>query len=197
MISKTKPFCIEKQRVMESWERVKANGGTYGVDEETIKEFESNLKANLFKVWNRMSSGSYFPPAVRGVEIPKKDGSKRMLGIATVADRVAQGVVKSYLEPIVEPKFHEDSYGYRPGKSAIEAVGVARVRCWGEDWIIDLDIRQFFDSIDHELMMQAVRHHTKKKGTSGKLCILLPGLISIYRIFLPITVFKILDHHKD
>ena len=162
-MSKTKPFNISKKEVITAWERVKQNKGAYGVDRESIKDFELNLKDNLYKLWNRMSSGTYFPPAVRAVEIPKADGRKRMLGIPTVTDRIAQGVVKSYLEAIVEPKFSEDSYGYRPGKSAIEAVGVARERCWREDWCIDLDIKGFFDNIDHGLMMKAVKFHTKEK----------------------------------
>lgn len=148
---------------MAAWERVKANKGTWGIDGESIKEFEANLKSNLYKVWNRMSSGTYFPPPVRAVEISKTDGRKRLLGIPTVSDRVAQAVVKNCLEPIVEPKFHEDSYGYRPGKSALEAVATARKRCWRQDWCIDLDIKGFFDNLDHELMMKAVRFHTDEK----------------------------------
>ena len=148
---------------MAAGEKVKANKGAYGVDEKSIQDFESNLKRNLYKLWNRMSSGTYFPPPVRAVEIPKSDGGVRLLGIPTVGDRVAQAVVKSCLEPIVEPKFHEDSYGYRPGKSALDAVGVARTRCWRKDWCIDLDIKAFFDTIDHELMMKAIRFHTNDK----------------------------------
>jgi RNA-directed DNA polymerase len=162
-VDKTKPFCISKQSVMAAWERVKANKGAYGIDEESIDDFESRLKDNLYKVWNRMSSGTYFPPPVRAVEIPKADGSKRLLGIPTISDRVAQGVVKDYLEPIVEPKFHEDSYGYRPGKSALDAVGVARVRCWRQNWCIDLDIKGFFDNLDHKLMLKAIQFHTDEK----------------------------------
>ena len=162
-MNKTKPFCISKKSVMAAWERVKANKGTYGIDEESIEDFESNLKGNLYKLWNRMSSGTYFPPPVRAVEIPKSDGRKRLLGIPTVGDRVAQAVVKDFLEPIVEPKFNQDSYGYRPGKSALDAVGVARERCWRQDWCIDLDIKAFFDTLDHELMMKAVRFHTDEK----------------------------------
>lgn len=148
---------------MAAWERVKANKGACGIDEQSIADFETNLKGNLYKLWNRMSSGTYFPPPVRAVEIPKSDGGKRLLGIPTVSDRVAQAVVKDYLEPIVEPKFHEDSYGYRPGKSALDAVGVARKRCWRQNWVIDLDIRGFFDNLDHELMMKAIRFHTYEK----------------------------------
>jgi RNA-directed DNA polymerase len=162
-MDKTRPFDISKKSVMAAWERVRANNGTYGVDSESIEEFESNLKDNLYKIWNRMSSGSYFPPAVRAMEIPKSDGSKRLLGIPTVSDRVAQAVVKSYLEQTVERKFHEDSYGYRPGKSALDAVGVARQRCWRQDWCIDLDIKGFFDNLDHDLMMKAIRFHTEEK----------------------------------
>lgn len=162
-MDKTKPFCISKQSVLAAWEKVKSNKGAEGVDEESIEDIERNLKDNLYKLWNRMSSGSYFPPPVRGVTIPKADGSKRMLGVPTVIDRIAQGVVKHYLEPEVEPKFHADSYGYRPGKSALEALGVARERCWRRNWCIDLDIRKFFDKLDHELMMKAVRYHTPEK----------------------------------
>lgn len=148
---------------MVAWESVKANKGSSGIDEESVLEFEENLKDNLYKIWNRMSSGTYFPPPVMAVEIPKSDGRIRLLGIPTVSDRVAQAVVKLHLEPIVEPKFHENSYGYRPGKSALDAVGVARKRCWRQDWVIDLDIKGFFDNLDHELMMKAVRFHTEEK----------------------------------
>ena len=133
------------------------------MDDESIEEFEKDLKNNLYKLWNRMSSGSYLPPPVRRVEIPKRDGRKRPLGIPTVSDRIAQMVVKFYLEPLLEPIFHQDSYGYRPNKSAIQAVGVARKRCWRYDWVVDLDIRGFFDNIDHELLMRALRKHTDVK----------------------------------
>jgi RNA-directed DNA polymerase len=160
-LSKEKPFSISKRVVWEAYKRVKANKGAAGVDEETIAKFEGDLKDNLYKLWNRMSSGSYIPPPVRLVEIPKADGSTRLLGIPTVGDRIAQMVVKMYMEPKVEPHFHPDSYGYRPGKSTIEAVGAARQRCWQYDWVVDLDIRGFFDNIDHTLMMRAVRKHTE------------------------------------
>ncbi|HEX9262196.1 MAG TPA: group II intron reverse transcriptase/maturase [Candidatus Bathyarchaeia archaeon] len=162
-MSKAKPFSISKQVVWDAFKRVKANGGAAGVDGESIAEFESDLKGNLFKLWNRMSSGSYFPPPVRTVEIPKDSGGTRRLGIPTVSDRIAQMVVKLYLEPEVEPHFHQDSYGYRLGKSAIEAVGVARQRCWRYDWVVDLDIKGFFDNLDHGLVMRAVRKHTDCK----------------------------------
>ena len=155
-----KPYNIPKQLVWEAYQRVKANRGAAGVDGESLAVFEKDLKGNLYKVWNRMSSGSYFPPPVRLVEIPKDNGGTRPLGIPTVADRVAQTVVKRVLEPLVEPVFHEDSYGYRPGKSALDAVGTARKRCWDADWVIDLDIKAFFDSIPHDLVERAVAHHT-------------------------------------
>jgi RNA-directed DNA polymerase len=162
-VSIAKPYEISKKLVWEAWKRIKANKGTSGVDSQTIQDIEGNLKNNLYKVWNRMSSGSYFPPPVRRVEIPKEDGGKRPLGIPTVADRVAQMVVLMLLEPEVEPIFHQDSYGYRPGKSAVDAVETARKRCWSYDWVIDLDIRGFFDNIDHELLMKAVRKHAQCK----------------------------------
>ena len=155
-----KPYSIPKQLVWEAYQRVKANRGAAGVDGESLAAFEEDLKRNLFKIWNRMSSGSYFPPPVRLVEIPKDNGGKRPLGIPTVGDRVAQTVVKMVLEPLVEPVFHPDSYGYRPGRSALDAVGMARKRCWKADWVIDLDIKGFFDSLDHGLVERAVAHHT-------------------------------------
>jgi group II intron reverse transcriptase/maturase len=130
------------------------------VDGQSIAAFEADLSNNLYKLWNRLASGSYFPPPVRRVDIPKDDGRTRPLGIPTVADRIAQMVVKRALEPLVEPHFHDDSYGYRPGKSALDAVGVARQRCWRYDWVLDLDIKSFFDEIDRELLMRAVRKHT-------------------------------------
>lgn len=159
-MTEAKPYVIPKQLVWEAYQRVKANRGAAGVDGESLTVFEEDLKGNLYKVWNRMSSGSYFPPPVRLVEIPKDTGGKRPLGIPTVADRVAQTVAKMVLEPLVEPVFHEDSYGYRPGRSALDAVGVARKRCWHADWVIDLDIKAFFDSIPHDLVERAVAHHT-------------------------------------
>lgn len=158
-----KSFEITKKLVVEAYKRVKANGGAAGVDGQTITMFEENLKDNLYKLWNRMSSGSYFPPAVRYVEIPKSDGKVRVLGIPTVSDRVAQMVVKMCLEPKIEPHFHPDFYGYRPGKSAHDALGMARQRCWRYDWCVDLDIKGFFDNLDHELVMRAVRKHTDCK----------------------------------
>ena len=151
-MDKAKPFCISKQEVWDAYERVKANHGAAGVDGQSVAAFEENLINNLYKLWNRLSSGSYFPPPVRRVEIPKSGGGTRPLGIPTVADRIAQMVVKRCLEPNLDRLFHPDSYGYRPGKSAIEAVGQARQRCWDYDWVLDLDIRGFFDNIDHALL---------------------------------------------
>lgn len=162
-MSNAKPFEISKYAVLEAFERVKANEGSEGIDEISIQEFEENLADNLYKIWNRMSSGTYFPPPVMSVEIPKDEGKIRKLGIPTVSDRVAQMVVKLYLEPWVDPCFHPDSYGYRPNKSAIQAVETARKRCWGFDWIVDLDIKGFFDNMDHELVMRAVKRHTTSK----------------------------------
>ena len=159
-MDEAKPFDIPKREVWEAFKRVKANQGAAGVDGQSIAEFEANLSGNLYKLWNRMSSGSYLPPPVRRVDIPKADGGTRPLGIPTVADRIAQEVARRYLEPILEPLFHVDSYGYRPGKSAIDAVRTARQRCWRYDWVLDLDVRSYFDSIDWELMLTAVRHHT-------------------------------------
>ena len=158
-----KPFLISKHQVLEAWKRVKANQGAAGVDEESIKDFEQKLKDNLYRIWNRMSSGSYLPPAVRTVAIPKDGGGERKLGIPTVGDRVAQMVVEMQMEPAIEPLFHEDSYGYRPLKSAHDAVGTARQRCWRYDWVLDLDIKGFFDNIPHELMMRAVCKHAREK----------------------------------
>ena len=159
----TKPFNISKQSVWNAYKKVKTNKGGAGVDGQSIEEFEINLKDNLYKIWNRMSSGSYFPPSVLRVEIPKSDGTIRPLGIPTVADRIAQMVIKQQLEPNLEKVFHKNSYGYRPKKSAIDAVGQARKNCWRNDWVLDLDIKGFFDNINHELMMKAVKLHTNDK----------------------------------
>lgn len=159
-MDKTKSFSISKQKVWEAYLRVKANKGAAGVDKISLDRFEEQLKDNLYKLWNRMSSGSYMPPPVRAVSIPKANGGERILGIPTVADRIAQMVVTKQLEPEVEPHFHPDSYGYRPGKSALDAVATARQRCWKSDWVIDLDIKGFFDNLDHELVMRAVKKHT-------------------------------------
>jgi len=158
--SQGKPFDISKWEVWEAYRRVKANKGAPGVDGQTIEDFETDLKGNLYRVWNRMSSGSYFPPPVRAVTIPKADGGVRVLGVPTVADRIAQTVVATRLEARAEPMFHPDSYGYLPGRSALDAVEVTRARCWKKDWVLDLDIRAFFDSVDHDLLIKAVEANT-------------------------------------
>ena len=164
-MDKAKPFDIPKREVWEAFKKVKANQGAAGVDGQTVADFEADLSSNLYKLWNRMSSGSYLPPPVRRVMIPKDEGKgERPLGIPTVADRVAQEVVKRYLEPILEPVFHGDSYGYRPGRSAIDAVRTARQRCWRYDWVLDIDVKGYFDSIDWELLLTAVRKHTDCRG---------------------------------
>jgi RNA-directed DNA polymerase len=161
-VDKAKPFDIPKREIWEAFKKVKANQGAAGVDGQSVADFEAGLSNNLSKLWNRLASGSHFPPPVRRVDIPKGDSKTetRPLGIPTVADRIAQEVVKRYLEPILEPIFHEGSYGYRPGRSAIDAVRKARQRCWRYDWVLDVDVRSYFDSIDWELLLKAVRKHT-------------------------------------
>ncbi len=158
-----KPFNIDKKLVYEAYKAVKSNKGAPGVDGQTLEQFESDLKSNLYKIWNRMSSGTYFPPPVRAVPIPKKSGGQRILGVPTVADRVAQMVVKQGIESILDSVFLADSYGYRPGKSALDAVGVTRERCWKYDWVLEFDIKGLFDNIDHELLLRAVRRHVTCK----------------------------------
>jgi RNA-directed DNA polymerase len=162
--SQVKPFEISKAMVWEAYRRVKANKGSAGVDGVTIEQYEQDLKTNLFKLWNRLSSGSYFPPPVKAVPILKAGGrGVRILGVPTVDDRIAQTTAAMYLEREVEPVFHPDSYGYRPRRSALDAVRRCRERCWSSDWVIDLDIRAFFDSVDHTLMLKAVKRHTDQK----------------------------------
>ncbi len=157
---KDKPFAISKWLVWEAYRKVRANQGAAGVDGQTIDEFEQDVQNNLFKLWNRMSSGTYFPPPVKAVEIAKKSrGAVRVLGIPTVADRIAQTVAAMVLEKKVEPIFHPDSYGYRPGRSALDAVAKCRERCWEYNWVIDLDVQAFFDSVDHALLLKAVERH--------------------------------------
>jgi RNA-directed DNA polymerase len=159
-MNKAKPFAISKRMVWEAYKKVRANKGAAGIDEKSLEDFESSLENNLYKLWNRLSSGTYFPPPVKAVAIPKKGGGERILGIPTVADRIAQTVVKNYFEPYVEPYFHADSYGYRAKKSALQAVAVTRKRCWRYDWVLEFDIKGLFDNIDHELLLKAVRKHT-------------------------------------
>jgi RNA-directed DNA polymerase len=158
---KAKPFSISRQSVYAAYRKVSSNNGSGGVDGISMEEFNKAYKNHLYKLWNRMGSGSYIPPAVRLKEIAKKGGGVRPLGIPTIADRVGQTVVKELLEQELEPLFDENSYGYRPGKSAIEAVGKAREMCWKYDWVVDLDIKGFFDNIPHGLLMKAVRKHCK------------------------------------
>jgi len=156
----TKPFCIAQRDVWEAYQRVKANQGAAGVDGQSIEQFEEEVDHHLYRLWNRLASGSYFPPPVRRVDIPKDEKSTRPLGIPTVCDRIAQTVVKRYLEPIVEPRFHDDSYGYRPGRSAHQALSVTRQRCWRYDWVLDLDIKSFFETIDWKILLRVLRRHT-------------------------------------
>jgi len=155
----SKAFEISNKLIWEAYQRVKSNGGAAGVDRESIEKFEAGLRNNLYKLWNRMCSGSYFPPPVRAVPIPKKSGGGRILGVPTVADRVAQTAAKLLLEPQLEMLFHDDSYGYRPGRSALDAVGVVRQRCWRYDWVVEFDIKGLFDHIDHALLLRALRKH--------------------------------------
>ena len=160
--TKRKPYVISKWLVSRAYRLVKANAGAAGVDKETIETFEKDLENNLYKIWNRMSSGSYFPSPVRAVPIPKKSGGQRILGVPTVADRVAQTVVRMIVEPTLEQIFLPDSYGYRPKKSALDAIGVTRKRCWQYDWVLEFDISGLFDNISHPLLLKAARKHVKE-----------------------------------
>src|SRR5215469_459171 len=162
-MASTKPYRIAKRTVWAAYQLVKANRGAAGIDDETIAMFERKLSGNLYKLWNRMSSGSYFPPPVKQVEIPKAKGGTRKLGIPTVSDRIAQTVVKRIIEPILDPIFHPDSYGYRPGRSAKQAIAVIRKRCWQYDWVVEFDVKAAFDQIDHGLLLKAVRTHIKER----------------------------------
>ncbi len=159
-MNKTKSFIISKWDVVHAYRLVKANRGAAGVDKQSISDFEANLRGNLYKLWNRLSSGSYFPPPVKAVAIPKKTGGERILGIPTVSDRIAQMVIRLTFEPLVEPHFLPDSYGYRPNKSAIDAIGVTRQRCWNKNWVLEFDIKGLFDNIPHDLLLKAVDKHT-------------------------------------
>ncbi|MEK7889158.1 group II intron reverse transcriptase/maturase [Burkholderia contaminans] len=158
----TKPYSIAKRVVWEAYQVVRANRGVAGVDDETMAMFEQSLSGNLYELWNCMSSGTYFPPPMRQVWIPEAKGGTRQAGIPTVADRMAQSVVKLMIEPTLDPIFHDDSYGYQPGKSAKQAVAVTRTRCWKYNWFVEFDIRAAFDQIDHALLMKAVRRHIKE-----------------------------------
>ena len=156
----TKSLPVSKRMVYDSYLKVSAKDGGAGIDKQSIEQFNENMSANLYKIWNRMTSGSYFPPPVRTVFIPKKQGGTRPLGIPTVSDRIAQGVVKDYLEPSLEPIFHSSSFGYRPGRSAHDAIKQCQDNCIKYAWVIDVDIKGFFDNINHELMLQLLQHHT-------------------------------------
>lgn len=160
-MSATKPFTIDKWSVYEAYKAVKANAGSAGVDQQSLDMFEADLKGNLYKIWNRMSSGCYFPDPVKAVAIPKKNGGERILGVPTVTDRVAQTVVKRVIEPAIEAMFLPDSYGYRPGKSALDAVDITRTRCWRFDWVVEFDIKGLFDHIDHTLLLRALKKHVQ------------------------------------
>ena len=162
-MTSAKPFVVPKRLIWDAYQRVKANRGAAGVDGQSISDFDRNLSRNLYQIWNRMSSGCYFPPAVKAVPIPKKSGGERILGVPTVSDRIAQTVVTMTLEPILELVFHDDSYGYRRGKSAHDALVVTRKRCWERDWVLEYDIRGLFDHIDHPLLMKALRHHCQDR----------------------------------
>lgn len=162
-MTSTKPFVIPKRLIWEAYRRVKANRGAAGVDAVSIEQFDENRNGNLYRIWNRLSSGSYFPPAVKAVPIPKKSGGERMLGVPTVSDRIAQTAVVLALEPDLERVFHPDSYGYRPGRSAHDALAVTRQRCWRRDWVLEYDIRGLFDNIDHALLLRALRHHCQER----------------------------------
>ena len=158
-----RPYDIDKWKVYEAYKKVKANGGSSGIDGIEIEAYEANLKDNLYKLWNRMSSGSYFPKPVKLVEIPKANGDKRPLGIPTIEDRIAQMTAVLLMQPLVEPYFHDDSYGYRPNRSAHGAIAKAQERCWQYAWVLDMDISKFFDTIDHEMLMKAVEKHITEK----------------------------------
>jgi RNA-directed DNA polymerase len=158
-----KPFGIDQRQVYEAYKAVKSSKGGAGADGQTIEDFEADLEGNLYKIWNRMSSGSYFPPPVLAVAIPKKGGGERILGVPPVSDRIAQMVVKQLIEPGLDAIFLDDSYGYRPGKSALDAIGVTRKRCWKYDWVLEFDIKGLFDNISHELLLKAVKRHVECK----------------------------------
>ena len=158
-MEQTKSYNIPKRLIVEAYKRIKANKGGAGVDNQSLKDFEADLKNNLYKLWNRLSSGSYFPQHVKRVEIPKADGGVRPLGIPTVTDRIAQMAVKLQIETELEQHFHPDSYGYRPNKSAHQALAQVKARCWQRAWVLDMDVKGFFDAIDHDLLMCAVEKH--------------------------------------
>ena len=159
LCNETKTIPISKAMIWQAYKRVRANKGSGGVDAISMEQFDADLSKNLYKLWNRMASGSYFPPAVKEVEIPKKDGKFRKLGVPTISDRIGQMMVKMYIEPRLENVFSPNSFGYRPSKSAHQALKQVRENCWKTDWIIDLDIKGFFDNIDHAKLMLAIEKH--------------------------------------
>ena len=161
--NETKSIPVSKEQVWLAYKKVKANQGSAGVDQISMEEFDAQRSKHLYKLWNRLASGSYFPPPVKEVEIPKKDGKVRKLGIPTIGDRVAQMVVKEYLEARFEKIFSPNSYGYRPDRNAHQALEKVRQNCRKTDWVIDLDIKGFFDNIDHERLMLAVQKHVPEK----------------------------------
>ena len=160
---KAKPISISKRLVYESYLEVSRNKGTSGIDGQSLEDFDKNLGKNLYKIWNRLSSGSYTPMPVKEVKIPKRTGGERPLGIPTVTDRIAQTVIKKLIEPRLERIFHKDSYGYRPKRSAHEALKQCRSRCWQTNWVIDLDIKSYFDEINHELLIKALEKVIREK----------------------------------
>jgi RNA-directed DNA polymerase len=186
MVREGQSYEISQHQVLDDYKRVKANQGAAGIDGVTFVEYEKDLKGNLYKLWNRMASGSYIPKAVKGVEIPKRDGRERLLGVSTITDRVAQMVVRMNFEPLVEPIFCADSYGYRPNRSALDAVGVTRERCWRMPWVLEFDIKGLFDNIDHELMMQVVRKHTDSTSRMRRLS----ELAAVWYMILPSQVYR-------
>jgi group II intron reverse transcriptase/maturase len=161
--NETKSVPISRQMVWEAYKKVRSNRGGAGVDQICMEEYDANRSKHLYKLWNRMASGSYFPPPVKEVEIPKKDGKVRKLGIPTISDRVGQMVIKDYLEPRFERIFSPNSYGYRPNKNAHQALEAVRDYCWKTDWVIDLDIKGFFDNIDHGKLLKALERHVSEK----------------------------------
>ena len=161
--TKSKPIPITKDMVRQAYRKVRSNKGSAGVDEISLKQFDENLSKNLYKLWNRMASGSYFPMPVKEVVIPKSDGGRRKLGIPSISDRVAQEVVKAYIEPRLEAEFLSSSYGYRPHKSAHDALTQVRENVRNFSWVIDMDIKSFFDEVNHELLMKAVEKHVPEK----------------------------------
>jgi group II intron reverse transcriptase/maturase len=168
-LEQIKSFNIPKRLIYEAYKRVKANKGSAGVDGQSLKDFDQDLENNLYKLWNRMSSGSYFPQPVKRVEIPKAAGGMRPLGIPTVTDRIAQMAVKMQIEPELEQCFHPDSYGYRPDKSAHQALDKVRSRCHQRAWVLDMDIKGFFDAINHDLLRRAVEKHVKEPAVYKKM----------------------------